>query len=237
MPVLQILNGSLEGARVSFESGEPVVGKADVCDLVIPDAGVSRKHAKFFERDGSWHIEDVGSANGTFVNFVRKKAGEAVALGEGEILFVGRTVVKFYAGEPPAANDGGGGDAASAEELAQLRAELAEAGSEIDETRAELARAQAELAERGDGPSPDGNGAGAPTGAVADEESLRTLLRGTIPIHGLTCPKCATDLEEPFRALVREREQLEVVRRLGLHRLESKDLDEVLARARPDDEA
>ena len=36
--------------------------------IVLPNLGVSRTHARFYQVDHRWHIEDLGSANGVQVN-------------------------------------------------------------------------------------------------------------------------------------------------------------------------
>ena len=53
--------------------------KGSVC---IPLTAVSRRHAKVFERDGVFYIQDAGSINGTFVN--DKRVVDPVELNEGD---------------------------------------------------------------------------------------------------------------------------------------------------------
>lgn len=59
-------------------SDEALIGRADPTRGILPDidlgpfggydAGVSRRHAILSYRDGTYRVEDLGSANGTFVN-------------------------------------------------------------------------------------------------------------------------------------------------------------------------
>lgn len=50
-------------------SGELKIGRQEgTNDLVLAEGGVSRRHARFFEEGGKILVEDVGSANGTFVD-------------------------------------------------------------------------------------------------------------------------------------------------------------------------
>jgi len=50
---------------------EWIVGSAANCDLVVQAATVSSRHCRLKHRDGSFTIEDLGSTNGTFVNYRR----------------------------------------------------------------------------------------------------------------------------------------------------------------------
>jgi pSer/pThr/pTyr-binding forkhead associated (FHA) protein len=54
-------------------SGELKIGRQEGNELVLTEGGVSRKHARFFVDAGKVFIEDLGSANGTYVD------GERVA--------------------------------------------------------------------------------------------------------------------------------------------------------------
>lgn len=51
-----------------LDSGEFVVGRSKRAQIVIADATVSRRHATIVSADDSLTVEDLGSANGTFVN-------------------------------------------------------------------------------------------------------------------------------------------------------------------------
>ncbi|HEX8824070.1 MAG TPA: FHA domain-containing protein [Archangium sp.] len=59
-----------DGSESEHElSGELKIGRQEgTNDLVLTEGGVSRRHARFFEEGGKVMVEDVGSANGTFVD-------------------------------------------------------------------------------------------------------------------------------------------------------------------------
>lgn len=68
MPTLAILNGDLEGTV--FELSKPIItlGRRADNDVATPaDRRVSRFHAQLSQRGQEWLLEDLGSANGTFV--------------------------------------------------------------------------------------------------------------------------------------------------------------------------
>jgi ABC-type multidrug transport system ATPase subunit/pSer/pThr/pTyr-binding forkhead associated (FHA) protein len=47
---------------------ELIIGRSQECGIVLEDSKVSRRHARFFQQDGKYFIEDLGSTNGTYVN-------------------------------------------------------------------------------------------------------------------------------------------------------------------------
>jgi hypothetical protein len=81
--------------------GHIAVGRAETCDLVVPDLSVSLYHAFFREeQDGSFVLQDAHSKNGTFVDDqrvpaqgkgppTRVQSGAEVRFGSMEFLFLG----------------------------------------------------------------------------------------------------------------------------------------------------
>src|SRR4051794_5867393 len=70
---------------------EITVGRASAATLTFGTAGVSRHHARFERVAGRWHVVDLASTNGTFVDGVRVErapvqAGAVVRLGDAYIL-------------------------------------------------------------------------------------------------------------------------------------------------------
>jgi pSer/pThr/pTyr-binding forkhead associated (FHA) protein len=100
-PVLEIVEGP--GAGRQFVLDRPVViGRAPETDLVLEDTQVSRRHAKVSPAGGdSAVVEDLGSANGTFVN--RNQLYGAVGLDPGDELLVGVTVIQLRSSQQVAA--------------------------------------------------------------------------------------------------------------------------------------
>jgi hypothetical protein len=68
VPILIAYQGILSGQRWKIKKGSFIMGRADDCDVVIPDRQISRYHARI-ERDvGGYLLRDLGSKNGTYVN-------------------------------------------------------------------------------------------------------------------------------------------------------------------------
>jgi diguanylate cyclase (GGDEF)-like protein len=84
------------GRRFSLTSKEHLVGRLAELDIPIESDSVSRRHARFMILEGAWHVEDLGSTNGTFVNDTRITPSRK--LHDGDIIRFGEAVVKFLAG-------------------------------------------------------------------------------------------------------------------------------------------
>ncbi len=76
-----------------LDGGEVVIGRARTAGLMVPDASVSRHHARLFERDGRWWAEDLAARNGTLLNGV--PLSEATPLGDGDRLQMGGTTLTY----------------------------------------------------------------------------------------------------------------------------------------------
>jgi len=67
-PILVIYQGALAGTRWPVTSDSMTLGRAEDCDIVLPERQISRYHARL-ERDATGHVlRDLGSRNGTAVN-------------------------------------------------------------------------------------------------------------------------------------------------------------------------
>jgi pSer/pThr/pTyr-binding forkhead associated (FHA) protein len=67
-------------------NGEVMVGRDRTCSIVLSHPAVSRRHAKITFSGREWVLEDLKSANGTYVNNTRVeranlKAGDVVRFG------------------------------------------------------------------------------------------------------------------------------------------------------------
>lgn len=71
------------------------VGRAEACQIRSNDTFVSAFHARFFNKDGSWFVEDMGSTNGTFLNHGR--VTEPTEVRAGDRVTVGKTTLELRA--------------------------------------------------------------------------------------------------------------------------------------------
>jgi serine protease Do len=102
-----VLAGDASGAHVAVIRGplagrcyavgtELVIGRQD-SDLLVDDPRVSRRHALVRAVDGELEVEDLGSANGTFVNGAR--VDEPQRLGPGDEIAIGPVVLAARTGD------------------------------------------------------------------------------------------------------------------------------------------
>src|SRR5262249_37423703 len=71
------------------------IGRMGGNDIVILEGSVSRHHARLTFNKGQWAIEDLGSANGTFVNRARLAPNQAVIVPNGSELQIGHIGASF----------------------------------------------------------------------------------------------------------------------------------------------
>lgn len=77
---------------VALVTPETVMGREPQCHVTIPDSSVSSRHARVYQSDGEWYIEDLGSTNGTYVN--ERPLTHPVLLRTGDKVAVGRSILE-----------------------------------------------------------------------------------------------------------------------------------------------
>ena len=68
---LEITGIGKEAKVVELRREETVIGRTSECDIPLPNKNVSRKHACVGFRNEEYHIKDLNSTNGVYVNGVR----------------------------------------------------------------------------------------------------------------------------------------------------------------------
>jgi len=67
-PLLTVLAGLNAGQVFTLDRAETVIGRARDAHVMLDDAGVSRRHARIVRADTRYFLEDLGSANGVFID-------------------------------------------------------------------------------------------------------------------------------------------------------------------------
>ena len=76
MWAIRFLNGKLAGQEIPLQNGRYILGRSEECQIVIPEAGVSKQHAELEVENQGVFIADLKSSNGTFVNSVQVQESE-----------------------------------------------------------------------------------------------------------------------------------------------------------------
>jgi len=84
--------------EIALTQSPITIGRDPDNDVVIDNLAISRYHAKIFQGDGQYVIEDLNSGNGTFVN--EKQVTKDLLRDRDEIL-VGKHTLVFVSEEKP----------------------------------------------------------------------------------------------------------------------------------------
>lgn len=104
-PRLTLVVAGRPGKEFSLTKAETLIGRWDAARGIFPDVDldeadletkVSRRHARIFNQDNQYWIEDLGSLNGTVINRQhRLQRGKPHLLKDGDEIIVGKTFLKF----------------------------------------------------------------------------------------------------------------------------------------------
>ena len=73
---------------------EPLqIGRAEACHVRLEDRYSSQFHARLYPADGVWHLEDLGSTNGTYLN--RQRVQGTAEVHAGDQIRIGRTTLEL----------------------------------------------------------------------------------------------------------------------------------------------
>lgn len=89
---LVVAAGPRKGEEMPVDRLPAIIGRRSDCDLVIPDPGVSRRHAWVEYKQGGFFLTDLGSTNGTYVNGFRITSRR---LQPGDLIKMGSVVFCF----------------------------------------------------------------------------------------------------------------------------------------------
>ena len=106
MPVTLVVKrrGEPDLPPVSFDGPRVVIGRGSACDLQIPDASVSGRHASIRANGAQWALVDEGSTNGTRLNGEKLGTHSPRAIKSGDIATIGRIEIAIRVGAAPPSN-------------------------------------------------------------------------------------------------------------------------------------
>jgi serine phosphatase RsbU (regulator of sigma subunit) len=83
-------------------SEQTLLGRDQFCDICIPIHSISRQHARIVHHSKKFHLEDLGSLNGTFIN--GRRVNGRHELHDGDSIHLYETQLSFFIGAPPKAS-------------------------------------------------------------------------------------------------------------------------------------
>jgi pSer/pThr/pTyr-binding forkhead associated (FHA) protein len=97
MPLTVVVRSASSGeARLTFDGTQRIVlGRGAGCDVRLPDATVSLRHATLRAQGADYLVIDEGSANGTFVGGVRVSPRTSRIVRSGDVIRLGRVWVEL----------------------------------------------------------------------------------------------------------------------------------------------
>ena len=91
-PRLVVVDPRERKGRAYDLNEEQTVGRAAGCQITLDDTYVSQLHARVFNKDGTWFVEDLGSTNGTYLN--TKRVSTPLAIKRGDQIKIGAVVME-----------------------------------------------------------------------------------------------------------------------------------------------
>jgi FHA domain len=92
-PQLRVVEPAAHRGRAFALNEEITLGRAAGCQVPLDDAYASQVHARVFEREGHWYVEDLGSTNGTYLN--RRRVAGPMVIKRHDRLQIGNTVLEL----------------------------------------------------------------------------------------------------------------------------------------------
>ena len=103
--LLVVKRGPNAGSRFLLDRSLTSAGRHPDSDIFLDDVTVSRRHAEFRLETDEFHVVDVGSLNGTYVN---REPVDSAVLANGDEVQIGKFRLVFLTG-PKVGDDGGPG--------------------------------------------------------------------------------------------------------------------------------
>lgn len=98
MAFFKVIQGPQRGRIFELKKSGSEIGRQKET-LPLADEMISRQHARVFYRNGRWLIEDLGSANGTFIDGM--EVSRPMPVFSGNQIRCGETTLEFSDGETP----------------------------------------------------------------------------------------------------------------------------------------
>jgi hypothetical protein len=92
-PTLRVIEPPGLRGRAYPLDDEVTLGRAAGCQVPLDDSYASQVHARVFNREGQWYVEDLGSTNGTYLN--RRRVAGPMVMKRRDRVQIGNTVLEL----------------------------------------------------------------------------------------------------------------------------------------------
>lgn len=96
--LLLVKRGPNAGSRFLLDQPVTSAGRHPDSDICLDDASVSRRHAEFRFENGEFHVVDVRSLNGTYVN---RHPVDSAVLADGDEIQIGKFRLQVLTSQAP----------------------------------------------------------------------------------------------------------------------------------------
>ena len=96
MKRLYVIDGPMKGKSFTLTDGVTTIGRSSENDICISDMGISRHHARFFNKDGKILIVDLSSFQGLFIDGEKIEPGLEVEITKQSTIKMGNTILSFH---------------------------------------------------------------------------------------------------------------------------------------------
>lgn len=99
------------GRELTLRPGQIIIGRSSRADILLDDALVSRRHARFLVSTNTLFIEDLSSANGVYVNETRIAGptpidgGDRIMIGGQELFIITDVSLREHPTQPPSMSE------------------------------------------------------------------------------------------------------------------------------------
>ena len=94
---IKVIQGPDKGRNFELRGGDNIIGRQG-SHVQLSDRTITRQHSHMWHQNGRWLLEDLGSANGTFLNGVKLvtpapvKRGDQIRCGSSLLVFGGESM-------------------------------------------------------------------------------------------------------------------------------------------------
>jgi pSer/pThr/pTyr-binding forkhead associated (FHA) protein len=89
----EVISSDEKNEIIELGEEEVFIGRSPRCDIHLPLENVSRRHARVVFRNEEYHVEDLNSTNGVYVNGIRV---EKCVLRNNDQIVIGGVKIFFY---------------------------------------------------------------------------------------------------------------------------------------------